>query len=170
VKPKPDLVVTGINRGYNLGMSAYVSGTVAGARQAAMAGIPAIATSLAEAGFPGDFGAAAGQVLTVARRVKEHGLPPYGFLNVSVPARPAGGYKGYQVTTLAMIQGGVENFTETVHPGTGRTLYWSVYKEGIDAPQGTDIWAVNNGYVSVTPLKVGETDGSMLDTLRGWFK
>jgi 5'-nucleotidase len=167
---RPDLVVTGVNRGYNLGMSVYVSGTAAGARQAAMAGIPAIASSLAEAGVPGDFGVAAAQVLTVARRVKEHGLPRYAFLNVNVPPRPGAGYKGFQVASLAMIPGGVEQFAETTHPGTGRTLYWSVYKEGVDAPEGTDIWAVNNGYVSVTPLKVSETDPSMFETVRGWLK
>lgn len=171
VTPKPDLVVTGINRGYNLGMSVYVSGTAAGARQAAMLGIPAIGTSIAEAGFPKDLGAAAEEVLGVARRVKEHGLPQYTFLNVNIPAAPAGGYKGYQVAAEAMVPGGVENFVETKHPGMGRTMYWSVYREGgVPTSEGTDIWAVEHGYVAVTPLKVGETDSSLLDTLRRWFR
>ena len=169
VTPKPDLVVTGINRGYNLGFSGYLSGTVGGAREAAMHGVPAIATSIAEAGWPRDLVYAAEEVLGVARRVKQWGLPPHTFLNVSIPAMPEGGYKGYQVTTQAMQRGGDERFAEAKHPGSGRTVYWNVYKEGGTAPEGTDIWAVANGYVAVTPMKVGETDHSQLDALKTIF-
>lgn len=169
--PKPDLVVSGVNRGYNLGYSAYVSGTVGAAREAAMHGVPAIAASLAEAGAPQDFVAAAQEVYGVAWRIKQYGLPPHTFVNVNVPAVPAGGYKGYMVTSQALLDGGVESFAETKHPGTGRTLYWNVYKEGgITAPQGSDIWAVENGYVSVTPMKLGETESHLLETLKAWFR
>ena len=171
LKPLPDLVVTGINRGYNLGYSGYVSGTLGGARQAAMLGVPAIATSLAAAGVPRDLPYAAEEVLGVARRAKQYGLPPRTFLNVSIPEMPSGGYKGYTVTTQATQHGGEESFAETKHPGDQRTIYWNVYKEGPGgAPQGTDVWAVANGYVSVTPLKVGETDESQINALKGWFK
>ena len=169
--PRPDLVVSGINRGYNLGYSAYVSGTVGAARQGAMHGIPAIAASLAEAGAPRDYVAAADEVFGVARRVKQYGLPPNTFLNVNIPAVPAGGYKGYMVTSQALADGGQESFAETTHPATGRTVYWNVYKEGgVAAPQGTDLWAVENGYVSVTPMKLGETDPPLIDTLKAWFR
>lgn len=171
LKPRPDLVVTGINRGLNLGDSGYVSGTVGGARQAAMHGIPAIAASLAEAGMPRDLVYAAEEVLGVARRVKQYGLPPRTLLNVSIPAMPQGGYRGYQVTVQASQHGGVESFAETAHPETGRPIYWNVYKEGVQgAPEGTDIRAVENGYVAVTPLRVGETDTAQLEAIRGWFK
>ena len=105
----------------------------------------------------------------MARRVKQWGLPPNTFLNVSIPALPQGGYKGYMVTTQALARGGEERFAESKHPGSGRTIYCNVYKEGGDAPQGTDIWAVANGYVSVTPMKLGETDASQLDTLKSIF-
>ena len=87
--PKPDLVVSGINRGYNLGYSAYLSGTVGAARQGAMLGVPSIATSLAEAGTQRDYVFAAEEVLGVARRVKQWGLPPNTFLNVNIPVMPA---------------------------------------------------------------------------------
>jgi 5'-nucleotidase len=173
MKPLPDLVVTGINRGYNLGDSGYVSGTLGGARQAAMLGVPAIAASIARGGVPRDLPYAAEEVLGVARRLKQYGLPPRTFLNVSIPEMPEGGYKGYVVTTQATQHGGEESFAETTHPGSQRTVYWNVYKEGVGvagAPPGTDIWAVSNGYVAVTPLKVGETDESQIDTLKGWFK
>ena len=168
VTPKPDLVVTGVNRGLNMGFSSYLSGTVGGAREAAMHGIPAIASSLAEAGMPRDLVYAAEEVLGVARRVKQWGLPPHAFLNVSIPAMPQGGYKGYKITTQAMREGGDESFAETKHP-SGRTIYWNVYKEGATAPEGTDIWAVSNGYVSVTPMTVGETDPSQMKALENIF-
>ena len=171
MKPLPDLVVTGINRGYNLGYSGYVSGTLGGARQAVMLGVPAIAASMAAAGVPRDLPYAAEEVLGVARRVKMYGLPPRTFLNVSIPEMPEGGYKGYMVTRQATQHGGEEGFQETRHPVTDRTIYWNVFKESTaGAAQGTDVWAVANGYVSVTPLKVGETDESQMGALTGWFK
>jgi 5'-nucleotidase len=170
VQPKPDLVVSGINRGYNLGFSAYLSGTVGAAREGAMHGVPAIAVSLGETGAPRDFPAAAEELLGVARRVKQYGLPPNTFLNVNIPPVPQGGYKGYQITTQALLRGGTETFAETRHPSTGRTIYWNVFEEGASGPQGTDLWAVENGYVSVTPMKLGETDASQMETLRGIFK
>ena len=129
------------------------------------------AASLAEAGAPQDFVAAAEEVYGVARRVKQYGLPPNTFLNVNIPAVPAGGYKGYMVTSQALADGGQESFAETTHPATGRTVYWNVYKEGgVAAPQGTDLWAVENGYVSVTPMKLGESDPPLIETLKAWFR
>lgn len=170
LRPKPDLVVSGINRGYNLGYSAYLSGTAGAAREGAMHGVPALAASLAEDGALENYVHAAEEVLGVARRVKQYGLPANTYLNVNIPARPQGGYKGYLITAQAPMQGGVENFAETSHPD-GRTIYWNRYTEGVpNPPQGTDIWAVQNGYVSVTPMKVGETDASQADRLRGMFK
>ena len=160
VKPQPDLVVSGINRGYNLGYSVYRSGTVAGAREGAMHGIPSMAASLAEAGVPRDWSVAAQQVLAVARHVKEHRLAADTFLNVNLPPAPPGGYKGFQVTTQAPQLGGNETFAEMKHP-SGRTIYWSVYREGVSAPQGTDRWAVENGYVSMTPMRLESTDATL---------
>ena len=168
LKQKPDLVVTGVNPGYNLAFSGYLSGTVGAAREAAMHGVPAIASSLAEAAAPREFVAAAEEVLGVARRVKQWGLPPNTFLNVNIPPMPQGGYKGYMVTTQALLRGGNESFAEMKHP-SGRTIYWNVYSEGMKAPQGTDIWAVENGYVSVTPMKLGETDASQFEALKSIF-
>src|SRR5438132_5645337 len=170
VMPRPDLVVTGINTAYNLGASAYLSGTVGGARQAVIEGVPAIATSMAAAAVARDLGAAAQQIAGVVRQVRQHGLPPLTFLNVNVPPMPAGGYKGVQVTAQAAVRAGVETFEEAKRPGTDRTVYWSVYKEGASAPQGTDIWPVNNGYVSVTPMHVGEDAEKVAGTLKDWFK
>lgn len=169
MRPAPDLVVSGINAGHNLGFSGYLSGTVGAAREGALHGIPAIAASLAEAGLPRDYGHAAEEVLGVARRVKQYGLPRGTFLNVSIPARPANGYRGYLVTTQALQRGGDESFAETKNPRNGNIVYWNVYKEGGTAPEGTDIWAVAQGYVAVTPMKIGETDPGQMDALKAIF-
>jgi 5'-nucleotidase len=134
-----------------------------------MLGIPSIATSLAEAGTQRDYVFAAEEVLGVARRVKQWGIPPNTFLNVNIPIMPADGYKGYMITAQAMQQGGKEQFVETKHP-SGRLIYWNQFEEGGTGPQGSDMWAVSNGYVSVTPMKIGETDPSQMDALRAIFK
>lgn len=164
VNPKPDLVVAGINRGYNLGTAAYLSGTVGAAREGALSGIPAIAASLASG--TNDYGHAAEAVLGVARRVKQYGLPPSTFLNVNVPA---GEPKGFRITSQAMVPGGDESFAEMKHP-SGRTLYWNVYREGGPGAEGTDMRAVSEGYISVTPMKAGEFDARLQEQLKGWFK
>ena len=72
------------------------------------------------------------------------------------------------MTTAAAVRAGVETFAEAKHP-TGRTVYWSVYKEGATAPRGTDIWAVENGYVSVTPMRVGEHNPALASAVKTWF-
>lgn len=168
VRPRPDLLVSGINNAYNLGFSGYLGGTVGAARQGAMEGVPAIAASMATAGVPRDLGPAAVAVLAVATQVKAHGLPPFSFLNVNIPPRPADGYRGTRVTAQGMVRGGRETFAEMRHP-SGRTMYFSVYQEGDVAAEGTDAWAVSNGYVSVTPMHVTEFDPVLADRLRGWF-
>ena len=169
VMPRPDLVVSGINSVYNLGYSGYLSGTVGAAREAAMHGIPAIAASLSGSAPRSEYVDAAEEVLGVARRIKQYGLPPNTFLNVNIPPKPPNGYRGYMVTTQALQRGGDERFAEMTHP-SGQTIYWNLFKEGGSAPQGTDLWAVENGYVSVTPMKLGETDPSQMENLRAIFK
>lgn len=169
VTPLPDLVVAGVNPGYNFGYSVSMSGTVGAARMAAMLGVPAIAISQAAEAFSKEMVFAAEEAIWVARRVKAYGLPPGTFLNVNVPPMPPGGYKGYMITTQAMARGGDESFGEQKNP-QGRTVYWNVWKEGGTAAEGTDMWAVANGWVSVTPMRVNETDASQIETLRGIFK
>ena len=169
--PRPDLVVSGVNTEYNLGLSTEVSGTVGAAREAARHGIPAIAVSMSGAVFPKELVYAAEEAVWVARRVKQWGLPPNTFLNVNVPAMPQGGYKGYMITRQGQVRTGTESFVEVKHP-SGRTIYWNVYTERKSEPQpeGTDFWAVENGWVSVTPMNIDETDPSQFEALRQIFK
>jgi 5'-nucleotidase len=165
LRPAPDLVVSGINRGYNLGLSAYISGTVGAAREAAMHGIPAIAASLTSS--TSDYSHAAEAVLGVARRVKQYGLPANTFLNVNIPA---GQPKGFAVTTQTMTPGGRESFSEAKDESGRTVVYSNVYKEGGGGPPGTDMWAVDQGLVAVTPLKAGELQPDAHTKLQGWFK
>ena len=96
--------MSGINRGYNLGLSAYCPAPWGRRGKLRCTACRRIATSLPEDGAPRDYGFAAEEVLGVARRVKQYGLPPNTFLNVNIPAMPQGGYRGYRITTQAMQQ------------------------------------------------------------------
>jgi 5'-nucleotidase len=152
---KPDLVVSGINRGYNLGMTAYVSGTVGAAREAALSGVPAIASSLASAGDP-HYEGAAEMTRRVAAYVKSHGLEAGVFLNVNVPAGTADSLRGIRVATQSALSG-TEGFEEQKSP-RGRRYFWNIYREPSRDVEGTDVWAASQGFVAVTPLRVGEFD------------
>jgi len=159
---RPDLVVSGINRGYNLGMVAYVSGTVGAAREAVLEGVPAVAASAAAEAHP-DYDAAAAMVRRVVELVKTRGLPPGVFLNVNVPAGTleALGGKGLRVTRQS-AQSGAERFEAQASP-RGRRYYWSIWQEPTADPEGTDVWAVEQGYVAVTPLHAGEFDAAAFE-------
>ena len=159
---RPDLVVSGINRGYNLGMVAYVSGTVGAAREAVLEGAPAVATSMAAEAHP-DYDAAAAMVRRVVELVKARGLAPGVFLNVNVPAGSleALGGQGLRVTRQS-AQSGAERFEAQQTP-RGRRYYWSIWQEPTGGPEGTDVWAVEHGFVAVTPLRAGEFDAAAFE-------
>jgi 5'-nucleotidase len=159
---RPDLVVSGINRGYNLGMVTYVSGTVGAAREAALIGIPAIASSLAVEET--DYGPAAAIVRQVAEKVRQNGLEPGVLLNVNVPAGPAASIKGIQLTRQS-AQSGDERFEEQRTP-SGRRMFWSIWKEPTVDVEGTDVWATEHGYAAVTPLRAAEFDQKTYDDWR----
>lgn len=160
---RPDLVVSGINHGYNVGMVTYVSGTVGAAREAALMGIPAIAASLAveEPNY-----AAAAQIVKRIAEVVQQNKPAAGvLLNVNVPAGAGIAMRGLRLTTQS-TSSGEERFEEQKSP-TGRRLFWSVWKEPTGGPEGTDVWATEHGYVAVTPLRAGEFDAPAFEALKG---
>jgi 5'-nucleotidase len=159
---KPDLVVSGINRGYNLGMVTYVSGTVGAAREAALMGIPSIAASLTVEET--DYNPGAVIVRQVVELVRKNGLEPGVFLNVNIPRGTANAIKGLQVTRQSR-QTGVERFEEQKSPA-GRRFFFSVWNEPTGDAEGTDVWAVEHGLAAVTPLRVGEFDVKAYETWR----
>lgn len=163
---KPDLVVSGVNRGSNFGLNAYISGTVAAAREAAIQGIPAIAASLDITGHP-NYGPAAAATARVAAIVKQDGLPRGVFLNVNVPAGPADVLKGLKLVRQSSAMG-MDRFEEAKTP-YGRRLYWGFFQQPETAEPGTDVDAVLNGYVAVTPLVASEFQPEVLERLKGRF-
>jgi 5'-nucleotidase len=144
----PDLVVSGINKGYNLGDDVTYSGTVAGALEGALLGVPAIAVSLERTREAYDFGQAASSAAIVAEAVLARGLPPRTFLNVNVPRVRA---KGFRVTVQAR-RNHVTSVVEATDPRR-RPYFW--IEEGQsswESNERSDYHAVKAGWISVTPL------------------
>jgi 5'-nucleotidase len=161
LKRIPDLVVSGINKGWNLGDDVTYSGTVAGAMEAALLGIPAIAVSLKRTPTF-DFSFAADAAATVARAVLTGKWPARTFLNINVNTGPP---KGFRVTTQAR-RNHVTKIDSRLDP-RGQPYYW--IEEALDewhADGGrSDYEAVMEGYVSVTPLQADLTDHGALKAL-----
>jgi 5'-nucleotidase len=157
---RPHLVISGINKGPNLGDDIIYSGTVSAALEAALLGIPAIAVSLVT--FENlKFAAAAEFAATLVQRIKEHGMPPEMLLNVNVPAVPRENIKGWRFTRQGKRHYS-ENIVERVDP-RGKKYYWIGGDDlGFDQDDGTDCMAVHEGYVSVTPLQVDMTNYKLL--------
>jgi 5'-nucleotidase len=146
----PDLVVSGINKGYNLGDDVTYSGTVAGALEGILLGVPSIAVSLdRRTGEPLDFGPAAAAARLLAERVLRSGLPPRTLLNINVPPGPV---RGYQVTVQGK-RNHVTKVTESIDPRQ-RPYFWIEEGESAwDDDVRSDYHAVRGGWVSVTPLQ-----------------
>ncbi|MGA9351299.1 MAG: 5'/3'-nucleotidase SurE [Anaerolineae bacterium] len=163
---KPDLVVSGINQGANLGQDITYSGTVAAAMEAVIFGMPAIAVSL-DSYESEDFAYAARFAARLVTLVLERGLPPTAFLNVNVPAVPQDEIAGIRITCLGR-RVYRDALVERRDP-RGRSYYWigGQPPRGVDE-EGTDIWALANNYVSITPLHLDMTQYQMMEELRQW--
>ncbi len=157
---KPDLVVSGINQGPNLGDDIIYSGTVSAAIEGALLGIPAIAVSLvAFKNF--DFRAAAEFTATLVEHIAARGIPPKTLLNVNIPPCAKKEIKGWRVTRMGKRHYS-ENIVERVDPRGGK-YYWIGGDDlGFADEEGTDCKTVAEGYVSVTPLQVDLTDYKIL--------
>lgn len=162
---RPDLVVSGVNRGSNFGLNAYISGTVAAAREAAMQGIPAVASSLDITGHP-NYGPAAKATAQVVEIVKAGGLPKGIFLNVNVPAGSE--LKGLKLARQSS-QMGMERFEESKTP-YGRRMFWSFFEQPTTAEPGSDVQAALDGYVAVTPLQASEFSQEAFGALKDRVK
>lgn len=145
----PDLVVSGINKGYNLGDDVTYSGTVAGALEGSLLGIPSIAVSLERSAGEYDFSHAADAAAEIGEAVLERGLPSRTFININVPP---GKPQGMRVTVQAK-----RNHITVVAARTdprGREYYWIEEGQNDWEPHDqSDYQAVRDGYVSITPLQ-----------------
>ncbi len=162
---KPDLVVSGINRGGNLGDDLTYSGTVAAAMEATLMGVPAFAISLESESFTfDDFLPGADIATDIARLILSNGLPTDTFFNVNIPA---GVPTGVQLTRQ-----GKRRYTSKVekkHDPRGRAYYWIGGGDlNFHDVAGTDFHAIQNQSVSITPLHLDLTNYRSFDSLSSW--
>ncbi|MGE3177837.1 MAG: 5'/3'-nucleotidase SurE [Vicinamibacterales bacterium] len=157
----PDLVLSGINKGFNLGDDVTYSGTVAGALEGALLGVPAVAVSLRATRGTYDFSYAAQAAVAITETMLREPLPPRTFLNVNVPkGRP----KGFR-TTVQAKRNHITAVAER-HDPKGRPYFW--IEEGQDdwhPHDRSDYQAVLDGYVSVTPLHPDLTNHAALQAV-----
>ncbi len=167
LKNEPDMVFAGINHGSNLGDDVLYSGTVAAASEGRFLGLPAVAISLAGSN-PVYFETAAHVAVTLLRQLVNKPLPEDTILNVNVPDVAIKNLKGYQATRLGQRHKS-EPVIKSEDP-RGRIIYW-VGPPGAeqDAGPGTDFYAINTGFVSVTPLQLDLTRYERINDLKAWL-
>ena len=165
VPRRPDLVVSGINQGPNTAVNVIYSGTVSAATEASIIGIPSIAFSYCR-WEGGDFEASARIARTISERVLETGLPVGVLLNVNIPDLPLGRIRGVMVTRQARAKW-EESFSERLDP-FDKPYYWlSGTFVNLDSGEETDLHAIENGWVSVTPVQHDLTAHHAISDLRG---
>lgn len=162
---KPDIVVAGINRGENVGVVTFSSGTVACAREAAFRGMPGISVNL-QRGTIMDYDGAADFVVALVEDLREKGLASGTYLNVNYPALPKDQVKGVLITRQD-IRPPNERYEKIVSP-QGKVAYRSLWEPLTDGNPDTDTAALGRGFISVTPLQVDQTQPLELEPLRSW--
>lgn len=166
IKEKPDLVVSGINKGENLGTDVLYSGTVSAAIEGAIFGIPSIAFSYASH-TKYDFGVGAKIAKAICKKVIEEGLPENTVLNVNIPCCSIDKIQGYRFCELG-VRKYTNNFEERKDP-RGKTYYWLAGELiNDDGEENTDIHAIKNNYVSITPIHIDLTNRNYLKTIKNW--
>jgi 5'-nucleotidase len=166
LKEIPDMVISGINEGSNLSDDVLYSGTVAAATEGRFLGLPSVAISLSGPRCE-HYDTAARLAQLLVERLHEQPLTSNTILNVNVPDLPFSDLQGIQVTRLG-TRHIAEPTIKALDP-RGRKIYW-IGQPGPeqDAGPGTDFYAVNAGYVSITPLHLDLTHYKVLDELTGW--
>jgi 5'-nucleotidase len=161
-----DIVVSGINRGANLGHDVTYSGTVTAAMEGAIAGVPAVAVSLNSHTYD-DFSVAGRFAARLARDVMKRGLPKGVLLNVNVPPLPTDQIAGVLVTRMG-LRIYRDELVRRLDP-RGRPYYWigGPAPTGVEE-EGTDIWAIAHGYISVTPVQLDLTAHGVLKAVQQW--
>lgn len=164
-KQRPDLIVSGINSGANVGINVLYSGTVAAAIEGAFFGITSIAVSLSQ-GTPPDYAVTAKRALAVIRQILEHHPEPGSLWNVNFPDTTDAGPRGVKVCTMEV--GRISDKIEKRIDPRGRAYYWSgISAKGKAGPQpGTDVHEMEAGFATVTPLHFDLTATEMLPELR----
>ncbi|WP_288183653.1 5'/3'-nucleotidase SurE [uncultured Sporomusa sp.] len=162
----PDVIVSGINQGSNLGTDVLYSGTVSAAIEGALHGLPAIAMSL-DSWQACDFSPAAKAARRIVETMVDKKLPPNTLLNVNVPALPENQLRDLMITKLGVRS--YENTFERRLDPRGRTYYWmSGHVSETENDPDSDITAVKNGKISVTPIHFDLTNYGIMKLLEKW--
>lgn len=162
----PDLVVSGINLGANVGIHTLYSGTVAASIEGAILSIPSIAISLEISVMP-DISQAAQVAKGIIDCVLHHGLPEGTLLNVNIPSIPKGELKGIRITRQ-YANDFDERFDKRTDPG-GKAYYWLAGGDGYAMDEhDTDIHAIKEGYISITPLTYDLTNHGLIPQIKKW--
>ncbi len=166
MQQQPDMVIAGINSGPNLGDDVLYSGTVAAAMEGRSLGYPAVAISLV--GGQDNYQTAADVMAKLLMRLRKFSFDSNVILNVNVPNRPLEDIAGYRLTRL-----GCRHRADTIVPAKdprGTDVFWiGPPSEPQDIGEGTDFWAVDNGYVSITPLVVDFTAYQSFEEVKHWM-
>lgn len=163
---KPDIIISGINAGANVGQSLLYSGTISAASEGTFLGIPSIAISL-DALRDMDFSTSKVVAKKIVNKVLEHGMPNDTLLNVNIPKDVEGGIKGYQITHQGAIYF-EDNFEKREDP-RGRIYYWMTGDvKDTDIELESDGVAIKEGYVSITPLQLQMTNFDFIEKLNEW--
>jgi 5'-nucleotidase len=162
---KPDIVIAGINKGENTGVVSFYSATVACAREAAFNGLPAIAVHL-ERGETMDYEGAAAFIVKLVKEIMKKELKPGVFLNINIPALPKERIRGVLITRQD-LRATIEYY-EKKTDRVGKVYFERSFKRLDATSEKTDIWAIRNGYISVTPMQFDQTDRSELKRLESW--
>ena len=165
---KPDLVVSGINHGSNSSISVLYSGTMSAAIEAAIEGIPAIGFSLCDFREDADFSHAIPFITSITKAALLNGIPKGVALNVNIPAKSDFPIKGVKVSRQANAKW-LEKFDYRVDPN-GRGYLWMAgdFVNFDTEKQDTDVWALDNNYVSVVPCQYDLTEYKALKELATW--
>lgn len=164
---KPDLLLSGVNHGANISINVLYSGTMSAAVEGAMEGIPSVGFSLMDHGIEADFSQVRPVVRSVVGNVIEHGMAAGTCLNVNVPRNTGVPLKGMRVCRQAKANY-KDEFETRLDPGN-KEYYWMRGEfEGADHGHDTDLYAVENGYVSIVPTQYDMTAHHAIAELNTW--
>jgi 5'-nucleotidase len=162
---KPDLIVSGINHGSNASINVIYSGTMSAAVEGGIEGVPSIGFSLMDFSWDADFSAAQFYVEKIATEVLKNGMPEGIVLNVNIPKLPLQEIKGIKVARQAKAKW-EETFDKRTNP-FGKDYYWLAGEfKNLENKPGTDLHALENGYVSVVPIQYDLTAYQWIDALK----
>ena len=163
---KPDLVISGINRGPNLGTDVFYSGTVSAAIEATFAGIPSMAVSIGDYDHV-DYSLAASFSRWIARKILSDGLPPGTLLNINVPATDEEHLAGVDICKLG-VRLYKDVFDRRVDP-RGKVYYWLAGDlQDLENDPDTDVVALQQNMIAVTPIQLDLTNHALVSELKSW--